>query len=441
MTESWAAPLTVVPGDPVVVAQIARRLSLTAESIASAASSLRSLDGSSAQSDAVAAFMRKAADLESRLSAARGRYAEAGTALTAYSESLTTALDDSRAAVRDADRARDDFDAADRLATRYRELAVLEPPGPGEQQYEDWAAAQETKREEARDRLTASARRGADAHTAARAAAAVAIGLIDDATGDGLRDSVWDDLGGVAHAVGTAVSDAGDAVAAAWEGSELHDVLAPGFESFQEWMRENDAWIEQVVDVLGVVGNVLAVASFVFPGLGVLAAITLGASFVLTAARAAAGTATLLELGLSALSVASMGAAGALVGSAKVAASGLQARRVSTLIATGHESAFATTWVERSLERAAPGFGAPRLWKSLGDDTSAQLRGFIRPGLPGWSPGEVETVTGMRRHLDAARVLTGADLARTGADVVVQVTDRLRSRDSARVRVVSGSAW
>jgi len=133
MAYSWSSPLAVVPGDPVVVGQMAQRFSLTAASIGSAASSLRSLDMSSAESEAVAAFLVKAADLESRLSTARGRYVEAGAALGSYAGSLASALDESRPAVRDNDRAREDFAAADRLVTTYEGRAMLEPAGPAKQ--------------------------------------------------------------------------------------------------------------------------------------------------------------------------------------------------------------------------------------------------------------------------------------------------------------------
>jgi hypothetical protein len=432
MTYSWAVPLAVVPGDPVVVAATARRFCLTADSIASAASSLRSL--------AVAAFLRKASDLASRLGVAEGRYAETGTALRRYSESLATAVDDSRPAVRDHDRAREDFDAADLLVTRYEGLAMIEPPGPGKQDYEDQVIAQDARREEARDRMTTSARRVADAHAAAVAAAVVAISQIDDAVDDGLRDSFWDDLGGAAQAVGTVVGDAGDAISAAWEDSALHDVLAPGYESFQEWMRENDAWIGQVVDVLEGVGFVIGVVSFFVPGLGAIAGGFLMASFAITALRAAAGTATPVDLALSALSVATMGTGTALVRSAGAGVKGLQSSRVATLIAEGHPPGLAAKWVQWSFERAAPGFGAPRLWRSVGDDAAAQIRGFTAPGRPGWSPSEALAVRAIERRLDAARLLALSDHARSAAELVSGLIGR-ESRPGARLRVETGATW
>jgi hypothetical protein len=438
MAYSWAAPLVVVPGDPVVVAQLAQRFSLTAESIGSAASSLRSLDASSARSEAVDAFVSKAADLESRLSAARGRYADTGSALRGYSESLAAALDGSRPAVRDHERARDDFDAADRLATRYEALTIIEPPGPGRDQYEEWAAAQQARRDEARDRIAECARRVAAAHAAAGAAAVVAISQIDDATDDGLRDSFWDDLGGGLHAVGTVVGDVGDGIAAAWEDSALHDVLAPGFESFQEWMQENDAWIGVVVTALEGIGTGLALLSLVIPGLAPFAAIALIAVFVVTALRVTAGTASLLDLGLSALSVATLGTGTVLIRSATTAAKGLQAGRVSALVAKGHARAFAKTWVQCSFDRAAPGFGARRLWQALGDTKAAQIRGFLRPGRPGWTPAEARVVDAITKKLDVARVLAGADLLRSLVDRGRKLGD---GPEASRLRTAEGATW
>ena len=441
MAYSWSSPLAVVPGDPAVVDRMAQRFSLTAESIGSAASSLRSLDTSSAESEAVAAFLHAAADLEARLSAARGRYVEAGAALGSYAGSLASALDESRPAVRDNDRAREDFDAADHLVTTYEGRAMLEPEGPAKQQYEDWAAAQELRREEARDRIATSARRLAAAHAAADAAAVVAIRRFDDATDDGLHDSLWDDLGGVAHAVGTLVGDTGAAIAVAWEESALRDALAPGFESFQDWMRENDAWIGQVVDVLEVVGLVIGAASFFFPGLAAIAGALLLASFAITAMRAASGTTTLLELGLSALSLATMGTGAVIVRSAGAAAKGLHASRVATLVSEGCTPSLATKWVQRSFDRAAPNMGSARLWQSLGDDGAAQIRGFIAPGRPGWSAEQSEVVTAIRRRLDAARVISIADNIRGGSDFASRLTEHEDGFRLPGLRMSRGSTW
>jgi hypothetical protein len=441
MAYSWAAPLVVVPGDPVVVAQLAQRFSLTAESIGSAASSLRSLDASSARSEAVDAFVSKAADLESRLSAARGRYADTGSALRGYSESLAAALDGSRPAVRDHERARDDFDAADRLATRYEALTIIEPPGPGRDQYEEWAAAQQTRRDEARDRIAECARRVAAAHAAAGAAAVVAISQIDDATDDGLRDSFWDDLGGGLHAVGTVVGDVGDGIAAAWEDSALRDVLAPGFESFQEWMQENDAWIGQIVDVLEGVGFFIGVLGFFVPGLGAVAGAFLVASLAITALRTAAGTATLLDLGLSALSVATMGTGAALVRSAGVGVKSLQSTRVASLVAEGQAPGLAAKWVQWSFDRAAPGIGSPRLWQSLGDDAAAQIRGFLAPGRPGASAFESWAVRAIERRLDGARILAITNQARAIGEPVSRFVERESIFPPGGLRVETSAPW
>jgi len=418
MAQSWSGPLSVVPGDPVVVEQMATNLSLTAESIGSAAASLRSIDDSSGESEAVTAFLRKAADLESRLSVARDRYAETGAALTSYSRSLAAAVEDSRPAVRDHERARDDFDAADRLVAKYEGLAMLEPPGPGEQEYRDMAAAQVVKREEARDRITTSARRVAAAHATAGAAAVVAIALIDDATDDGLRDSIWDDLGGVAYAVGTALDDVGDAISAAWEESELRDALAPGFESFQEWMRENDEWIGQVMDVVDRVSLLLTVVALFAPIVGVALVALTGLVAAVQVLRAVAGTISWGEAASALVSVAAAGAAGVLLRPVKAALPGIKAARVEGLMETGASRSLATSWVETSFTRAKPSFGDKYLRWAFGDAEVAQMFHFLRSSRPGAFADDAETILRIRRRLIAVQAVNGAEFMRSTAGPV-----------------------
>jgi hypothetical protein len=427
MAYSWSFPLSVVPGDPAVVDRMAQRLSLTAESIGSAASSLRSLDTSSAESEAVAAFLTKAADLESRLSAARGRYVEAGAALGSYAGSLASALDESRPAVRDNDRAREDFDAADRLVTTYEGRAMLEPEGPARQQYEDWAAAQEVRREEARDRMAASARRLAAAHAAADAAAVVAIRRIDDATDDGLHDSIWDDLGGVAHAIGTAVGDAGAAVSEAWDASALRDVVAPGFESFQDWMRENDAWIGQVVDVLENVGAVVAILSLFVPGLGVALAALAGILALVAVLRAVSGTVSWGSAATSVLSVAGLGAGAVVMRSATQATRSITAGRVAGLVDSGVSPQLATSWVSRSFERARPSLGDRYLFKSFGDENVAQMLHFLRSSRPGAFADDAIVMSGIRRRVMTVQLLNGSDFAWSSIEAARKAITKLQS--------------
>ncbi|TDT64049.1 hypothetical protein [Frigoribacterium sp. PhB116] len=427
MAYSWSSPLAVVPGDPAVVDRMAQRFSLTAESIGSAASSLRTLDTSSAESEAVAAFLHAAADLEARLSAARGRYVEAGAALGSYAGSLASALDESRPAVRDNDRAREDFDAADRLVTTYEGRAMLEPEGPAKQQYEDWAAAQELRREEARDRIATSARRLAAAHAAADAAAVVAIRRFDDATDDGLHDSLWDDLGGVAHAVGTLVGDAGDAIAVAWEGSALRDALAPGFESFQDWMRENDAWIGQVVDVLENVGAVVAILSLFVPGLGVALAALAGILALVAVLRAVSGTVSWGSAAMSVVSVAGLGAGAAVMRSATQATRSITAGRIVGLVDSGVSPQLATSWVSRSFDRARPSFGDRYLFKSFGEENVAQMLHFLRSSRPGAFADDATVLSGIRRQVMVVQLINGSDFVWSSTEAARKAVNKLSS--------------
>ncbi|TWX38702.1 hypothetical protein ES689_08805 [Frigoribacterium sp. ACAM 257] len=390
----------------------------------------------------MAAFMLKAADLESRLSAARGRYAETGAALGSYADSLASALDDSRPAVRDNDRARDDFDAADRLVTTYEGRALLEPEGPAKQQYEDWAAAQEVRRREARDRMTTSARRLAAAHAAADAAAVVAIRRIDDATDDGLRDSFWDDLGGVAHAVGAAVGDVGDGIADAWDASALRDVLAPGFESFQDWMQENDAWIARVLEVVDRVGMIVGVLSMAFPCLGPVALALALLSIGITAARALAGTATILDVGLSALSLITFGTGRILAKSARSSLVGLRTARAQALMDDGMSTSLAQATVAKTFYRSRPRMFDSSLFFAGGDATAAHLSIYLVRGRPGVSAAELQHAAELAGRVKALQALAWAGQAQGAApDVWSVMTDLRGLLPLGQSRALTGAAW
>ncbi len=442
MAYSWSSPLAVVPGDPAVVDRMAQRFSLTAESIGSAASSLRSLDASSAESEAVAAFLLEAADLESRLSAARGRYVEAGAALGSYAGSLASALDESRPAVRDNDRAREDFDAADRLVTTYEGRAMLEPEGPAKQQYEDWATAQEVRREEARDRMATSARRLAAAHAAADAAAVVAINRIDDATDNGLHDSLWDDLGGVAHAVGTLVGDAGDAITMAWEGSALRDALAPGFESFEEWMRENDVWIGKVLEVVDRIGMIVGLLSLALPFLGPVALALALLSVGVTLARSLAGTSTLIDLGFAAFSLLTLGAGKVLTTSAQGSVAALRGAQAEALVAEGMTSSLAQATVAKNFYRSRPRALSPALFSAGGDAATAHLMLYLAAERPGASAAELAHAADLLQSLRPLRGLAWAGQVQSVCSDVWSVAADLRGRlPLASSRAISGAAW
>jgi len=442
MAYSWSSALAVVPGDPAVVDRMAQRFSLTAESIGSAASSLRSLDTSSVESEAVAAFLLEAADLESRLSAARGRYVEAGAALGSYAESLASALDESRPAVRDNDRAREDFDAADRLVTTYEGRAMLEPEGPAKQQYGDWAAAQEVRREDARDRMATSARRLAAAHAAADAAAVIAIKRIDDATDDGLHDSLWDDLGGAAHAVGTLMSDAGAAMSEAWDASALRDVVAPGFESFQDWMVENDAWIGQVVGVLDRVSIMVGFLSLAFPVLGSLALALALLSVGLTLVRSLAGTATLIDVGFAVLSLATLGTGKVLTNSAQGSVAALRGAQAEALAAKGMSSSLAEATIAKSFYRSRPRDFDPSLVAAGGDATTAHLIKYLAQRRVGASAAELQHAADILHSLKQLQALAWAGQAQSIGQQTWSDLVTLRSQLALpTARVSSGTAW
>jgi hypothetical protein len=103
------------------------------------------------------------------------------------------------------------------------------------------------------------------AHAAVEAAAMTVIVRLDDLEADGPRDSFWDDLSGAAGAA---------------------------FDGFQQWMEDNDHWIDGLVTAAGIIGMVLAAVAMFIPGLNVLALTLMVGILAVTSAQAVAGTGT-----------------------------------------------------------------------------------------------------------------------------------------------------
>jgi len=278
-----------VTGDPAVVSAEAVRFEEVAATISAAADSLRRLDAGTTSSDAVDAFLLKAADLESRLRTAHGRYAETGSALHGYATALSEAQASAGPALRSYDAEVERRDAAASLEVRFEQMAMIATDDESTEWYRQQARAQASRRDDA---AVMVARHGASvdaAHESVEAAARTAIARIDTATDDGLRDTVWDD-------VSVAVGD--------------------GYDAFQAWMEENDAWISTVLDVATVIGIALAFASVLFPltcWIGPLVFAVMAASIVAQGARAVAGTGSYVDLAVSLASVATFGVGGAVL--------------------------------------------------------------------------------------------------------------------------------
>lgn len=323
-----ADSLVGVSGDPVLLNSMASHYEAVAASIRGAAAKLRSLETGTSSSDALDAFVVKAEQVSASLGKAEGRYGETGSALKVYASELSLAHEAAAPALANHRDAVDDLAAAEKLVERYEHFALVATDEVTKQEHLDQAAAQRTKAEEARGRVSLYERRLTDAHTSVETAATAAIARIDDATDDGLTDTLWDDLGG------------------AWDA---------GFAAFQKWMEENDSWISTLLDVLTVVGAALAIAAIFFPltcWIAPLALAVMVASTAIESGRAVAGTGSWLDVGLSLLSVATFGVGGRAL---KLAVQNSQAKlafsRVGGLVRGGRDLPSAVTSVNRSVSR------------------------------------------------------------------------------------------
>jgi hypothetical protein len=404
-----ADSLVGVSGDPGVVNTMADHYESVAASIRGAATRLRSLDAGSSSSDALDAFLAKAQQVSASLGKAEGRYGETGSALKTYASELSLAQEAAAPALANHRDAVDDLAAAERLVERYEQLALVATDEVTKQDHLDQAAAQRAKADDARGRVTLYARRLADAHASVETAATAAIAKIDDATDDGLDDTVWDDLGG------------------AWDA---------GFAAFQTWMEENDSWISEVLNALTIVGGALAVLAFLVPGLNVVAVIVTVLAFAITAAQTSAGTASVGDLVMAALSLVTMGIGGAAVASARAGMQGIAAGRAAGLVARGGISKGpAHAWVSRSWNRAKPGLGDWTLVRALGDSDVAQMLHFLRSSRPGAFADDAEAVAHVMRRLNLARGIQALDHVLTGQGLAEVGMPRLA------VRQTSGATW
>jgi hypothetical protein len=384
-----AESLVGVSGDPVLLNSMASHYESVATSIRGAAAKLRSLETGSSSSDALDAFVAKAEEVSASLGKAEGRYGETGSALKAYASELSLAQEAAAPALANHRDAVDDLAAAEKLVERYEHFALVATDEVAKQEHLDQAAAQRTKAEEARGRVALYARRLTDAHASVETAATAAIARIDDATDDGLADTLWDDLGG------------------AWDA---------GFAAFQKWMEENDSWISTLLDVLTVVGVGLAAIALLIPGINILAAIVVLASFAITAARATAGTGTWTDVALAGLSVVTMGLGGLAVGSARGMMAGLARTRANHLVSQGYSKGLAFGSVSRSWQRARPGLGDWSLVKGLGDADVGRMLHFVRANRPGALADDASEVARVMFRLNVARGIQTFDHLRGLSD-------------------------
>lgn len=189
-----------IPGDPVVVRQGALDYQRMADSIASCAQALRSLDaGGSRGSQAVAALLETRDDLLDKVGVAEGRYREAGGALEEYAGALDRAQSDSLNALAAAKSAQADAMEARTRAERMRASAEEYPAdgdaGDDRARYMRLAGAADADEAAAQGRVAAQKEIIDHAVSERDIAAERAIEIINGACGDGLADSWWDDWG------------------------------------------------------------------------------------------------------------------------------------------------------------------------------------------------------------------------------------------------------
>lgn len=409
--ELWAMPVAPVSGDAGRVVMMADRFGSTAESIRSAARSLRALDDGGSSSDAVDAFLAKARVLAEQMGRAEGRYEAAGDALVAYARVLSVAQESAGRALRQYESAVDDHEVNHRQAERFRGETMLEPDELSKQWLQDQERLHRSRSDDARRRVIDLGRVVDEAHAEVAAAATVAISRFDGASGDGLRDSVFDDIGG---AVGVA------------------------YDGFQTWMEDNDAWISVVIDVASVVGVILMGVAMFIPGVNIAALLVAGLVLALTTARATAGTGTWEEVAVALLSMAFVGS-GALVGKGLSRSVGtLRATRTSQLIETGASPSLAKAYVSQMWSRARPGILDKSLVRSLGDPFAAQVFRFIRPPRVAGVIDDPVVIAEVTRKLTLMRGFQSGDILLA---VGGRVHDRLDPDNRLKSKVLIGGAW
>jgi len=407
----YEMPVAPVSGDADRVVVMADRFGSTAESIRSASRSLRALDDGGSSSDAVDAFMAKAALLASQMGRAEERYEAAADALAAYARVLSVAQEAARRALREYGAAVDDHEVNHRQAEKFSGEALLEADELSKQWLQDQERLHRTRSDDARRRVIALGRVVDDAHAEVAAAATVAISRIDGASGDGLRDSVFDDIGG--------------AVGAAYEG-------------FQTWMENNDGWILVVIDVASVAGIVLMGVSMFIPGVNIAAVLVAGLVLLLTTARATAGTGSWGEVAVSLMSMVLVGS-GAVVGKGlRQSVSRLGVERTVQLVKSGVSPRLASAWVGKLWSRSRPGILDKSLLQALGDPFAAQVLRFIRPPRVVGIGDDAAAVADIVRQLTSMRRIQASDVILNGLNQIRSISqDAMKQKATLMV----GGQW
>jgi hypothetical protein len=207
-------------------------------------------------------------------------------------------------------------------------------------------------------------------------------------------------------------------------------------------MRENDAWIGQVVDVLDRISIVVGFLSLAFPVLGPLALALALLSVGLTLVRSLAGTSTLIDVGFAVLSLATLGTGNVLTKSAQGSVAALRGAQAEALTARGVSSSLAEAIVAKSFYRSRPRDFDQSLLAAGGDATTAHLIKYLVQGRPGASAAELQHAADILRSLRQLQALAWAGQVQSIGQQAWSDLAALRSQlavPTAHVR--SGTAW
>ncbi|MCR2799926.1 hypothetical protein QNO21_12410 [Microbacterium sp. zg-Y818] len=203
-----------VPGDPAYVRYGGEQYLDVARAIDRTVQGLRSLQLDGTESQAVSALADSARTVSDDIAKAEARYRATGNALIAYAGALEQAQSQADQALARADVAQSEADAARGDRSRYLRLADAAEDQQEALRYTRLAEGQGAEGEGARARIAGARDDVLDARRFRDAAAQEARDRIEDTTsGDGLKDSWWDNWGADMLAVITDVAGWVSAVA------------------------------------------------------------------------------------------------------------------------------------------------------------------------------------------------------------------------------------
>lgn len=396
------SPARPIDGDPSAVRSMADRYRFIASNIRSASGRLGLMDTGDAASDAIDAFVKKAGDLAARLRRTEGRYQDTGVALGDYATALEAAIKDAERAAASNDAAALALESAQRLDWHYRGLAEQTTNPDDVQHFADQAVAQQHRALSFQADVARATAALDETRRARDRAAELAIGRIDDAVDDGLHDNAWN--------------------------------------TFQNWVRENDDWLAATSDILGYVGVGLAVASFIFPPFAIVTAIAVGAmalGALIDTTRATSGTGSWTDALLSIAGCFTFGAGTVAVKAMSTEAKAVRSARGLRLATGSSRPRSMAVSAERTFARSRPRIGDRALVRAFGDRDIAHVLNYIGRSVPGQVIGDAVR---LNQLIGKARAWRGFEFVFGATKTAASAFD-LTDTFSARWSPTLGTAW